>query len=114
MKKIATHDEISSAFSNLYELLQKSDRLEADECLGLVAQAQAVWLGESEEECDEPAKEDFFDNAFPYALGYWQGRATGFFENGTYENMTEYHKHLYKLGYDAGVADYCEMDMVNS
>ena len=52
----------------------------------------------------------FLADAFPYALGYWQGRACGYFENGTYENMSEFHKHLYKLGYDAGVADYSEMD----
>jgi hypothetical protein len=52
----------------------------------------------------------FLSDAFAYALGYWQGRATGYFENGTYENMTEYRRLLYKLGYDAGVADYSEMD----
>jgi hypothetical protein len=48
---------------------------------------------------------------FPYALGYWQGRACGQFENGTYENMTDYDQHQFKLGYSAGVADYCEMDI---
>lgn len=53
---------------------------------------------------------DFIKDAFPYALGYWQGRACGNFENGTYENMTEYHKHLYKLGYDSGIADFAELD----
>jgi len=55
---------------------------------------------------------DFFNDAFPYALGYWQGRSTGFFENGTYENMTEKHQMLFRTGYDAGVADYCEMDCI--
>ena len=54
------------------------------------------------------------DNAFPYALGYWQGRAWGTFENGTYENMSEYHRRLYKLGYDAGVADYSELDTIGT
>jgi len=29
----------------------------------------------------------FLKDAFPYALGYWQGRSSGYFENGTYENM---------------------------
>jgi hypothetical protein len=53
----------------------------------------------------------FLNDAFPYALGYWQGRSSGYFENGTYEDMSEFHQNLYKLGYDAGVADYCEMDM---
>ena len=52
----------------------------------------------------------FINDCFPYALGYYQGRATGFFENGTYENMTSEHQQLYKLGYDNGVLDYCEMD----
>jgi len=52
----------------------------------------------------------FLKGAFPYALGYWQGRSSGYFENGTYENMSDFHQHLFKLGYDAGVADYCEMD----
>ena len=54
----------------------------------------------------------FLSDAFAYALGYWQGRACGHFENGTYENMTDYRQLLYKLGYDAGVTDYCEMDEV--
>ena len=51
-------------------------------------------------------------DAFPYALGYWQGRACGHFENGTYENMNDKHKYLYKLGFDNGVIDYGEMDAV--
>ena len=58
----------------------------------------------------EYESDGFYANAFPYALGYWQGRACGNFENGTYENMTDYHKLLYKQGYDSGVADYAEMD----
>ena len=53
---------------------------------------------------------EFLSDAFPYALGYWQGRACGHFENGTYENMTDTHRYLYKIGYDAGVADYVELD----
>jgi hypothetical protein len=52
----------------------------------------------------------FLTEAFPYALGYWQGRACGQFENGTYENMSDAHQHLYRLGYHAGVADYSELD----
>ena len=52
-------------------------------------------------------------DAFPYSLGYWQGRACGHFENGTYENMSDRHKYLYKLGFDNGVIDYGEMDAVN-
>lgn len=52
----------------------------------------------------------FLKDAFPYALGYWQGRACRNFENGTYENMSESHKNLYKIGYNDGVSDYCELD----
>lgn len=53
----------------------------------------------------------FLSECFPYALGYWQGRACGHFENGTYDNMSDRHQLLYKIGYDAGIADYCELDM---
>jgi hypothetical protein len=53
---------------------------------------------------------EFLSDAFPYALGYWQGRACGHYENGTYENMTDVHKYLYKIGYDAGIADFVELD----
>ena len=52
----------------------------------------------------------FLHDAFPYALGDSQGLACGNFENVTYENMTDEHKHLFKIGYDSGVADYIELD----
>jgi hypothetical protein len=61
-----------------------------------------------------PDLNEFLHKAFPYALGYWQGRACGNFENGTYENMTDEHKHLFKIGYDSGVADYIELDEENA
>jgi len=51
-------------------------------------------------------------HAFPYALGYWQGRACGQFENGTYENMTDSEQALFKHGYEAGVSDYSELDIM--
>jgi hypothetical protein len=54
----------------------------------------------------------FLMDAFPYALGYYHGRALGVFENGTYENMTDHHQYLFKLGYDNGVSDFCEMDIL--
>jgi hypothetical protein len=57
---------------------------------------------------------EFFTDAFPYALGYWQGRACGTFENGTYESMSEKHQYLYRCGYDAGVADYSEVEEGNN
>jgi hypothetical protein len=50
-------------------------------------------------------------DAFAYALGYYHGRALGEFENGTYENMSDKQQHLFKIGYDSGVADYCELDL---
>ena len=53
---------------------------------------------------------NFLKDAFPYALGYFHGRAIGEFQNGTYENMTDQHKFLYSLGYDSGLADFFEMD----
>ena len=52
----------------------------------------------------------FLADAFPYSLGYWQGRACGQFENGSFENMSDKHQYLYRLGYEAGVADYSELD----
>jgi hypothetical protein len=55
-------------------------------------------------------EKDFFVDAYPYALGYWQGRTWGSFENGTYESMCDKHQYFYKCGYDAGVADYAELD----
>jgi len=38
--------QISAAFANLYKLLLEGDTIECDECLGLVAEAQAIWLNE--------------------------------------------------------------------
>jgi hypothetical protein len=56
---------------------------------------------------------EFLSSIFPYALGYWQGRACGNFENGSYESFSEDGKNLYKIGYDSGIADYCELDADN-
>ena len=56
---------------------------------------------------------EFFDDAthYAYALGYWQGRSIGQFENDQYESMGEKQQHAYKCGYDAGVADYSTIDL---
>lgn len=54
---------------------------------------------------------EFLSEAFAYALGYWQGRATGCYENENYQNMNEYNQLLYNLGYESGVGDYCRLDM---
>ena len=53
-------------------------------------------------------------NYYAYALGYFQGRKDGFFENLTYDSMTDKDKQLFKLGYDAGVSDYCNLDEVTA
>jgi len=41
-----------------------------------------------------------------YALGYYHGRAFGNDEANPCEDDES--KHFYRMGYDAGVADYCE------
>lgn len=43
------NDEIARLFAKLYQALMNDESLEAEECLGLVAQAQAIWLGENDE-----------------------------------------------------------------
>lgn len=45
-----------------------------------------------------------YDNLRAYALGYYDGRAIGQ-ENNIFEDDLD--RHLYKRGYDAGIADYC-------
>ena len=44
-----------------------------------------------------------------YARGYYEGRAHGNDEgiNATYSDGT---RHAYRIGYDAGVSDYCDLD----
>ena len=38
--------KIGKAFSDLYEMLVRCEKIEAEECLGMVAEAQAIWLNE--------------------------------------------------------------------
>lgn len=38
--------QIGEAFATLYKLLLEGDTIECEECLGLVAEAQAIWLNE--------------------------------------------------------------------
>lgn len=40
-----------------------------------------------------------------YAIGYFHGRSIGV-DNCPYED--DHHRVLYRYGYEAGVADYCE------
>lgn len=40
--------QISEAFVVLYKLLNETNTVESEECLGFVAQAQAIWLEENE------------------------------------------------------------------
>jgi hypothetical protein len=44
-----------------------------------------------------------------YALGYFEGRAKGCTDIPRFENEAE--NLAYKLGYDAGVADYCQFEL---
>lgn len=44
---------------------------------------------------------------YAYALGYYYGRAEGF-HNDPFSNDSDELRYLFKLGYDAGVSDYCE------
>jgi hypothetical protein len=46
---------------------------------------------------------------YAYALGYFHGRTVGVYDNLFCENG-EPEAHLFKQGYDSGVADYCEWD----
>jgi hypothetical protein len=49
-----------------------------------------------------------------YALGYFHGRTVGVYEarlfNGYLRKWGEPEAHLFKQGYDSGVADYCEWE----
>jgi len=42
-----TDKQISEAFITLYKLLLEGNTVEHEECLGLVAEAQAIWLNEN-------------------------------------------------------------------
>lgn len=44
---------------------------------------------------------------YEYARGYYDGRAEGVYNN-PYEDSEMSHR--YKLGYDKGVADFCQYD----
>ena len=47
---------------------------------------------------------------YAFALGYYQGRVVGVWENEDIRDwdFNSQHQHFYKLGYDVGVADYCK------
>ena len=38
---------IAIRLKELYNLLQQSDRVEAEEILGMISEAEAIWLGDS-------------------------------------------------------------------
>lgn len=42
-----TDKQISEAFITLYKLLLEGNTVEHEECLGLVAEAQAIWFNEN-------------------------------------------------------------------
>lgn len=47
---------------------------------------------------------EFFNLAYVYALGYYDGRALGV---GQFHRYADEERSAYKAGYDRGVADYC-------
>ena len=48
-----------------------------------------------------------------YALGYYYGRAEGSYGMLDLDHFSDSENHSFKLGYDRGVADFCEHDMEN-
>ena len=56
---------------------------------------------------NERTWEELTDNQLrAYALGYYHGKAEGL-EDCPYEGYEGQLRHLYRRGYDAGIADYC-------
>lgn len=45
-----------------------------------------------------------------YALGYYYGRAEGSYGLFDLDSLNDQERHEFRLGYDAGVADYCNLD----
>lgn len=48
-----------------------------------------------------------------YALGYYYGRAEGSYGLLDLDHFSDAEHHAFKLGYDRGVADYCDFDTVD-
>jgi hypothetical protein len=46
-----------------------------------------------------------------YALGYYYGRSEGSYGLIDFDDFTDDARHEFKLGYDRGVADYCDLDI---
>jgi hypothetical protein len=46
-----------------------------------------------------------------YALGYYYGRSKGSYGLIDFDDFTDDARYEFKLGYDRGVADYCELDI---
>ena len=57
---------------------------------------------------------DQFNTMYMFAMGYHKGRAEGTWEHELWEEWSDEEQHLYRLGYDAGVADYCHLDLVDN
>lgn len=49
-----------------------------------------------------------FDHMYAFAQGYYQGRVYGEYIDPPFEQDQE--RHLFKLGYESGVSDYCYFD----
>jgi hypothetical protein len=48
-----------------------------------------------------------------YALGYYYGRAEGSYGLLDLDQFSDEERHEFRIGYDSGVSDYCEMDTIN-
>lgn len=46
-----------------------------------------------------------------YGIGYYEGRELGYKDYQFNGAETEQEYHMYKLGYDAGVADFCNEEL---
>ena len=57
---------------------------------------------------------DQFNTMYMFAIGYHQGRVEGTWEHELWEEWSDEEQHLYRLGYDAGVSDYCQLDTVDN
>jgi len=57
---------------------------------------------------------DQFSTMYMFAIGYHQGRVVGSWEHELWEEWSDEEQHLYRLGYDSGVSDYCHFDMVDN
>jgi hypothetical protein len=51
------------------------------------------------------------DTKQAYALGYYYGRAEGSYGLFDLDSLSDCNRYEFKIGYDAGVTDYCLLDL---